>query len=73
MDEAAQDWMQSFPALARCNDASVHRMLAGAHRITLPVDSWVFRAGSPCSRYLLATSGSIRVQLTGELLLQALD
>lgn len=65
MDEAAQDWMQSFPALARCNDASVHRMLAGAHRITLPVDSWVFRAGSPCSRYLLATSGSIRVQLTG--------
>lgn len=65
MGDASQDWMQSFPALARCGDDTVQRMLAGAQRITLPVDSWVFRAGAPCSRYLLATSGSIRVQLTG--------
>jgi CRP/FNR family transcriptional regulator, anaerobic regulatory protein len=65
MAGADQDWMQSFPTLARCGDDTVQRMLAGAQRITLPADSWVFRAGAPCSRYLLATAGSIRVQLTG--------
>lgn len=65
MSESAQGWMQNFPALARCNDAAVRHMLEGAQRIALPADSWVFRSGSPCSRYLLATSGSIRVQLTG--------
>ncbi len=65
MIDPGQDWRQSFPALAHSSDDSVRQMLASAQRITLPVDSWVFRAGAPCGRYLLATAGSIRVQLTG--------
>lgn len=65
MDDSRADWMPTFPALARSADNTVHRLLAGAHRVTLPADSWVFRAGAPCTSYLLATTGSIRVQLTG--------
>jgi len=65
MGTSATDWMQCFPALARSEDDNVRRLLATASRVTLPADSWVFRAGAPCGHYLLATSGSIRVQLTG--------
>lgn len=65
METGSTDWTQCFPALARSEDDNVRHLLATASRVTLPADSWVFRAGAPCGHYLLATSGSIRVQLTG--------
>jgi CRP/FNR family transcriptional regulator, anaerobic regulatory protein len=61
----SQDWTRSFPTLARSGDERVHRLLAGAQRVSLPAGSWGFRAGAPCGCYLLATAGSIRVQLNG--------
>jgi CRP/FNR family transcriptional regulator, anaerobic regulatory protein len=59
------DWAACFPAFARAPEPEVRRMLDGAARVELPENTWVFRAGTNCAHYLLATAGRIRVQLTG--------
>jgi CRP/FNR family transcriptional regulator, anaerobic regulatory protein len=55
--------MECFPSLAASADPLVHQMLGGARTVTLAEDTHVFHAGDSCSHYLLALSGSIRVQL----------
>jgi CRP/FNR family transcriptional regulator len=57
-------WMACFPALASIPDPVVRQMLGEARTVALPASSHAFHAGDTCSNYLLAVSGSIRVQLT---------
>ncbi len=64
MGQPDNAWTTCFPALVQDEHPRVRQMLDTARHIALDADSMVFRAGDACSHYLLATSGSIRVQLT---------
>jgi CRP/FNR family transcriptional regulator len=59
------DWQPLFPTLAAGDPATREAMDAAGH-IELPAGAPVFRAGAPCSSYMLVLSGSVRVQVIGE-------
>lgn len=59
------DWQPLFPTLA-AGDPATRQAMEGTRRIEIPAGVPVFRAGAPCSSYVLVLSGSIRVQMIGE-------
>ena len=61
----APRWQELFPELAT-GDAATRALMDTAHPLTLAAGQMVFRAGSPCERYVLILSGSVRVQVIGE-------
>lgn len=65
-DMASEDWLSSFPELAKL-DADARRKLKDAARaMTLPAGTPVFGMGDACQNYLLVRKGSVRVQRTAE-------
>lgn len=66
MSAAATDWIASFPDLAPLAPSSVALLRGTAQALSVSRDRRIFRPGDTPAYYLLALSGSVRVQKTSE-------
>jgi CRP/FNR family transcriptional regulator, anaerobic regulatory protein len=58
-------WQGLFPELT-AGDAASRALMDTAYPLSLAAGQALFRAGSPCERYVLVLAGSVRVQATCE-------
>jgi CRP/FNR family transcriptional regulator len=65
MSSLSAEWRDLFPAIAVADPQS-EAVLEAAMPVTMPGGQFVFRAGAPCSNYVLVLEGRVRVQLIGE-------
>lgn len=56
------DWLRRFPALASLSPEAAATLSASARVVAVPHDTRLFSPGDQPTQYLLALSGSIRVQ-----------
>ncbi|WP_043767885.1 Crp/Fnr family transcriptional regulator [Algiphilus aromaticivorans] len=61
-----KDWIAAFPALQALDEADLHRLAAGSHRLSLPAKRTIFGAGTAPDHHLLLLSGNVRVQQIAE-------
>ena len=65
MKEGLSLWQELFPALSS-GDPETRSVMDSSQLIKMSAGQQVFRAGSPCSNYVLLLEGSVRVQVIGE-------
>ena len=64
--EAPEDLLAAFPALAHFDRATQKELLASSQRLQLNAGSSVFEPGQLCERYVFVRLGSVRVHLLNE-------
>ncbi len=63
---AAAEWIDRFPKLRECGEATEQALGQSAQEVRLPVGAKAFEPGAHCDYYLLVVSGTVRVQQIAE-------